>query len=237
MQIMLTREARFNELEATSIARRSYRPPIGRADDPDSSIVDMDATGLFARNNVLAGVFLDPATGAVYAFGAGYLADLLGGETVGVFMFDRMIIFMAANILSKQFYARNALAQLLLTALLAFVEILFIMLLSSVFGGSNTLRGLAGGTCAKEYFYRVIRVAVVLRGTIQIGRTAIPAKASREIKSIRRSRMKKVIVLATALLIVSLSTGSWLGTTRRSNARVPRRRSWRTKSTIFWSPR
>lgn len=83
---------------------------------------------------VLFGLFLNPATGAVYAFGMGYLQDILTGGTVGIFMTDRVIIYILANRLSHQFYAKSAAAQFVLIALLTIADAIIVTVLSSIFG-------------------------------------------------------------------------------------------------------
>jgi len=88
---------------------------------------------------VLLGLFAQPATGAVYAFGLGYLQDLLTGSMPGLFTFDRLVIYIAAYWLSGQFYARSPFAQALLVALLSVTDYFLIWLLSAIFSGGDAL--------------------------------------------------------------------------------------------------
>ncbi|GEM_PF-2354332 len=86
---------------------------------------------------VLLGLFLQPMTGSIYTFGMGYLQDLLMGTMAGLFIVDRLVIYLAAYWLAGQFYAKSALAQAALVALLSVLDYLLIWLLSAIFSGGD----------------------------------------------------------------------------------------------------
>ena len=97
------------------------------------AIPDYLRPDLFLSTVVLLGLFLGPVWGSLYAFFLGYLEDLFCGSMVGLFMFSRMVIYLAALFLSGQFYARSALAQGLLIALLGVLDAVIVEVLSLIF--------------------------------------------------------------------------------------------------------
>ncbi len=86
---------------------------------------------------VLVGLFMRPAAGSIYAFGMGYLQDLLTGSIIGLFTFDRVVIFLLAYWLAGQFYAKSASAQALLVAVMAMLDYFLLLLLFTVFTGGE----------------------------------------------------------------------------------------------------
>jgi len=86
---------------------------------------------------VLAGLFMSPATGSVYAFGMGYLQDLLTGSMVGLFTFDRVVIYLLAYWLAGQFYAKSAYAQVVLIAVVVVLDHVLLLVLSAIFTGGE----------------------------------------------------------------------------------------------------
>jgi len=88
---------------------------------------------------ILFALYMNPATGSIYAFGMGYLQDILTGGTVGIFMTGRIVIYILANRLSHQFYAKSAAAQFLLIALLTVADAIIAAILSAIFGQSVVL--------------------------------------------------------------------------------------------------
>jgi rod shape-determining protein MreD len=89
---------------------------------------------------VLAGLYLGPVAGSLYAFGMGYISDLLTGGVVGIFMFDRVVIYVLANRMSHLFYAKSAAAQFIVIVLLSIVDTLIVLLLSLIFGQGLVIR-------------------------------------------------------------------------------------------------
>lgn len=89
----------------------------------------------------LMGLFFSPVTGSLYACGTGYLQDLLSGGVVGTFMFVRVIVFLLAKRLSKQFYAKSAMAQFVIIVLLAVVDATLAAILTAIFGEGSSLTG------------------------------------------------------------------------------------------------
>lgn len=83
---------------------------------------------------VLLGLFLQSPSGSAYAFGIGYLMDLLTGCVTGTYAFERILIFLAAYWLNGQFYAKSPLVQGLMVLVLAIVDYILIWVLTSVFG-------------------------------------------------------------------------------------------------------
>lgn len=83
---------------------------------------------------ILAGLYMLPAVGSVYAVGIGYLQDLLTLSIVGLFMLGRVIIYILGNRLSHEFYAKSAPAQFIVIFLLGIVDAVLIFALSAIFG-------------------------------------------------------------------------------------------------------
>ncbi len=83
---------------------------------------------------ILAGLYMNPAVGSVYAVGIGYLQDLLTLSIVGLFMLGRVIIYILGNRLSHEFYAKSAPAQVIVIFLLGIVDTILIFVLSAIFG-------------------------------------------------------------------------------------------------------
>lgn len=83
---------------------------------------------------ILAGLYMTPAVGSVYALGIGYLQDLLTLSIVGLFMLERVIIYILGNRLSHEFYAKSAPAQFVIIFLLGLVDAVLLFILTSIFG-------------------------------------------------------------------------------------------------------
>lgn len=88
---------------------------------------------------VLTGLFFQPASGALYAFGLGYLQDLMTGSMVGLFTFDRLVIYLAGYWLAGQFYAKSAPAQAILVGMLSIFDFFLLWLLGSIFSGGESI--------------------------------------------------------------------------------------------------
>ena len=86
---------------------------------------------------VLLGLFLQPAPGSAYAFGLGYLQDLLTGTMTGLFVFDRLVIYLAAYWLSGQFYAKSAWTQAIIVGILSIADYILVWTLSAIFSGGE----------------------------------------------------------------------------------------------------
>ncbi len=93
---------------------------------------------------VLIGLFRDPIHGAIMAFGLGYLQDVVLGETMGIYMTDRMIVFILAHSLTRWFMATSSTNQFVCALGLGVVDKLALLLLVGFFGGgfSSLVSGL-----------------------------------------------------------------------------------------------
>lgn len=90
---------------------------------------------------ILLGLFQSPATGSLYSFGIGYLNDILTGSVMGLFMFERVLMFTLGSRLSQQFYAKSAPAQFIIILILSILDVFVRGLLGLIFGQGNTFTG------------------------------------------------------------------------------------------------
>lgn len=82
---------------------------------------------------VLMGLFIRPREGAVYAFIIGYIEDIMLNPFAGMYMFNRVAIYLISYQLSRRLYSRSAGVQFVIIFLLSIVDFILYLILSAIF--------------------------------------------------------------------------------------------------------
>ncbi len=88
---------------------------------------------------VLMGLLQPRGIGSIYAFGIGYLMDLMIGVVLtGTFTLERLLLFLAAYWLNGQFYAKSPFIQFMVVTIMAILDYILLWILIAVFSGKGS---------------------------------------------------------------------------------------------------